>query len=94
MHAADKVRDDVPRLLINREKVGEAPPEMRQLGVEMGFNFGEGNYRDVLFQGDCDAGVQELCKLLGWEKDLQTLISSSQDPEHEAHNPMTSSSSL
>lgn len=90
----DKVRDDVPRLLINREKVGEAPPKMRQLGVEMGFNFGEGNYRDVLFQGDCDAGVQELCKLLGWEKELQTLISNSQDPEHEAHNPMTSSSSL
>ena len=84
----------MPRLLINREKVGEAPAEMKRLGVEMGFNFGEGNYRDVMYQGDCDAGVQELCELLGWQDDLQTLIKTSQDPEHEAHNPLASSSSL
>ena len=91
---ADKVRKDVPRVLINREKVGEADPELKRLGVEHGFNFGEGNYRDVLALGDCDDGVEELCRLLGWSKDLQKLIKDSQTPEHEAHNPMTSSSAL
>lgn len=90
----DKVRGDVPRVLINREKVGEAEPELKRLGVKHGFNFGEGNYRDVLYLGNCDDGVAELCTLLGWSKDLQKLIKDSQNPEHEAHNPMTNSSAL
>eukprot|EP00440_Ansanella_granifera_P053911 gb/GFBE01058446.1/.p1 GENE.gb/GFBE01058446.1/~~gb/GFBE01058446.1/.p1 ORF type:complete len:697 (+),score=103.81 gb/GFBE01058446.1/:1-2091(+) len=46
-----------PRLLLNREAVGpwrgsESNPE---------------NYRDVMWQGDCDAGAVELAKLLGWQ---------------------------
>lgn len=43
--AADYVGDEVPRLLINREKAGELTPEMRALGYRRGFNFGDGNYR-------------------------------------------------
>lgn len=65
------VQDGVPRLLINRERVGEASPD---LGWMKGFNFGNGNYRDALFEGDCDQGVWKLCGLLGWEKDLRQLI--------------------
>ncbi len=90
---ADKVRSDVPRVLINREKVGEADPELKRLGVEHGFNFGEGNYRDVLYLGNCDDGTKELCKLLGWTEDLQKLIKESKAAEHEAHNSITKSPS-
>ena len=90
---ADKVRSDVPRVLINREKVGEAEPELKRLGVEHGFNFGEGNFRDVLYLGNCDDGAKELCKLLGWTEDLQKLITESNTAEHEAHNPITKSPS-
>lgn len=85
-------------MLINREKVGEADPELAKarayhgLGGQTGFNFGEGNYRDVFYQGDCDAGVEELCNLLGWTDELHHLVSESCKPEHEAHNPMTQAS--
>ncbi len=90
---ADKVRSDVPRVLINREKVGEAEPELKRLGVEHGFNFGDGNYRDVLYLGNCDDGTTELCKLLDWTEDLQKLINESKTAEHEVHNPITKSPS-
>jgi hypothetical protein len=90
---ADKVRSDVPRVLINRERVGEADPELKRLGVEHGFSFGEGNHRDVLYLGNCDDGTKELCKLLGWTEDLQKLIKENKTAEHEAHNPITKSPS-
>ncbi|DBB05735.1 hypothetical protein WJX77_006542 [Trebouxia sp. C0004] len=92
----DKVRSDVPRVLINREKVGEADPELKRLGVEHGFNFGESNYRDVLYLDvlyNCDDGTNELCKLLGWTEDLQKLIKENETAEHEANNPITKSPS-
>ena len=95
IHHADKVNKDVPRLLINREKVGEADPEAAKalayhgLKGPPGFNFSKDNYRDVFYQGDCDAGVEELCRLLGWSDDLHQLIRQSQNPKHGAHNPMT-----
>ena len=94
---ADKVKKDVPRVLINREKVGEADPELAKargyhgMGGH-GFNFGEGNSRDVFYQGDCDAGVEKLCSLLGWSDDLHQLIKQSRNPEYKAHNPMTHAS--
>ncbi|KAG0266392.1 NAD-dependent protein deacetylase sirtuin-2 [Actinomortierella ambigua] len=64
-----KVKDNVPRLLINREKAGE--------DVYGGFDF-DGKWskkyqRDAFFGGDCDSGVRELAKLLGWETDLDAL---------------------
>lgn len=88
---ADKVKGDVPRVLINREKVGEGTPELQKLGIGFGFNFGEGNFRDVLFLGDCDNGARELCKALGWTAELDALIAEAHDKEHEAHNPMNPS---
>ncbi len=83
----------MPRVLINREKVGDAEPELKRLGVEHGFNFGDGNYRDVLYLGNCDDGTKELCKLLGWTEDLQKLIRESKTAEPEAHNFITKSPS-
>ena len=47
----------VPRLLINRERVGE----------NLGLNFEHG---DGFEGGDCDDVVRRLCKLLGWEGKL------------------------
>ena len=46
-----------PRLLINRERVG----------VDLGLDFDHADDRtaDVFYQGDCDAGVAELCRLMG-----------------------------
>jgi len=42
----DMVKSNCPRLLINKEKVGERDPRLHALGIfSGGFNFGEGNYR-------------------------------------------------
>ncbi|OZJ04459.1 hypothetical protein BZG36_02808 [Bifiguratus adelaidae] len=66
----DQVGKKVPRLLINREKAGVY--EFRNAG----FDF-DGKYqpygRDVFHAGNCDDGVVELCRLLGWEDELETL---------------------
>jgi NAD-dependent deacetylase sirtuin 2 len=64
----------VPRLLINREVVGEADPALRSVGYAKGLDFGAGNYRDALHLGDCDGGVRELCRLLEWEAELDALV--------------------
>lgn len=79
------VEDAVPRLLINREKAGELTPEMRALGYRRGFNFGDGNYRDALFLGDCDDGVRQLCRMLGWEADLDALLAAGRQSFHPAY---------
>lgn len=51
------VSDDVPRVLINRERVGGmgSRPD------------------DVLILGDCDSGVRKLARALGWEEELERL---------------------
>lgn len=64
-----------PRLLINRERVGEADESLRAMGYRKGFCFGEGNHRDALFEGDCDEGARQLAELLGWGRELDGLIS-------------------
>ena len=75
-------RKTVPRVLINRERVGAAPV------LEEGFAWDmppELNYRDVFLQGDCDAVVAELCKAVdaqdrfgaatgGWAAQLERLV--------------------
>ena len=55
----EMVNSPTPRVLFNRELVGDFIPP----GVE-------GNYRDVFEEGDCDDSVRKLCSLLGWEKEL------------------------
>jgi len=60
--------------LINRERVGETAPELRSRGYTKGFNFSQGNYRDALFEGNCDDGVRTRAQLLEWDKELEDLI--------------------
>jgi|MDSW01.2.fsa_nt_gb NAD-dependent deacetylase sirtuin 2 len=70
--------EDVPRMLVNREKVGEMDESTRAIakliGRGTGFDFGETNRRDALHLGDCDAGFEELARLLGWEDELKALV--------------------
>ena len=58
-------RENVPRLLINREAVGP-------------FRFCEmaSCFRDVFLQAECDEGVLTLCRELGWEESLQAIYDS------------------
>lgn len=60
-----QVRENVPRLLINREAVGP-------------FRFCnmESCLRDVFIQAECDDGVIEFCRQLGWEDELRTIYRS------------------
>ena len=71
---ADHVGKKIPRVLINRERVGEADATLMLLGHSKGFSFDE-KHRDALYLGDCDAGVRQLARKLGWEADLDELIS-------------------
>ena len=73
--------EDVPRLLVNRERVGEADARVRAMAAlvghtaGLGFDFdSETNRRDALFLGDCDDGFRELARLLGWDAELETLV--------------------
>lgn len=66
---------DVPRLLLNRELVGAfAREEMmdRRWGDEEEYKSSGSGGRDVFLEGDCDQGVEAICKLVGedWSKDL------------------------
>lgn len=60
----DLVDDRTPRLLINRELVGDFEDTIPD----------PDNERDAAYLGDCDAGVTELAQLLGWQDDLIKLI--------------------
>ena len=57
-----QVRENVPRVLINKEAVGP----FRFCNMSCCF-------RDVLIQGDCDEGVKALCAELGWMEELEAL---------------------
>jgi len=65
-----QVNDECPRMLINREVVGQS-----LLGITPGFNFdGEGNYRDVKLLGDCQESIYSFVKLIGWEEEFNKLL--------------------
>lgn len=64
---------NVPRLLLNRELVGDFVRDelMRTMnGHEEGDDTCSG--RDMFLEGDCDHGVEEICRLIGadWVEDL------------------------
>jgi NAD-dependent SIR2 family protein deacetylase len=62
------VSPNCPRILLNRELVGD---------FAHAAYFGGGNRdRDVFLEGDCDDGVQKLCKLTGWHHDLENCYES------------------
>ena len=56
------VKSGTPRLLINRERVGE------DLGLD--FERSIDGTMDGFFQGDCDDGAAKLCRKLGWGETL------------------------
>lgn len=57
----DEVPEDCPRLLINRELVGESRGKW-----DDGFKFEEGS-RDWFERGYADEVIWELCREVGWE---------------------------
>lgn len=62
-----------PRLLFNKESVGI----FRQYNLVQESSVADPlavNYRDVQCIGDCDAGIVQLCEMLGWHSELQALL--------------------
>ncbi len=57
------VTEGTPRLLVNKDLVGE------QLGLDF-----SGSTLDGFFQGDCDQGFLFLCRELGWLEDLVACV--------------------
>lgn len=80
----DKVPRTTPRLLINRERVGETDSALRSLGIDRGFNFDQEDGRDALFLGDCDEGVRVLCQHLGWHEELDALMTAKKRHSEES----------
>lgn len=79
----DKVEQNVPRILINRDEAGVQPEAQRRymqaLGMGSGFEFAEdARWRDVFLRGDCDDGVRGLADELGWTADLDRLFAAGQ----------------
>eukprot|EP00891_Asterochloris_glomerata_P009347 jgi/Astpho2/9347/e_gw1.00142.59.1_t len=70
----DRVSSRTPRLLMNLEVVGEGDPLLAKLGMSQGLDFGATNHRDALALGKCDDSVRKLCKLMGWQGELDKLI--------------------
>lgn len=60
----EMVEPGTPRLLINRERVGE--------GGWRGFDFSPGS-TDDFYGGDCDDAVSALADRLGWRAELEAL---------------------
>ncbi|KAJ2155890.1 NAD-dependent protein deacetylase sirtuin-2 [Coemansia sp. RSA 552] len=68
----NEVRDSVPRLLINRERVGES--RTRGSGFDFdGFLRNGPPHRDALVLGDCDEACLLLAERLGWKDELLKL---------------------
>ncbi|EDQ85835.1 uncharacterized protein MONBRDRAFT_28881 [Monosiga brevicollis MX1] len=61
-------KPEVPRLLINRDSVGE-----RDILNPDGFDFIRTN-RDARYLGSCDDGVWHLARGLGWASDFEALL--------------------
>ncbi|XP_067136469.1 NAD-dependent protein deacetylase sirtuin-2 isoform X1 [Centruroides vittatus] len=71
----DNVLPTTPRLLINKEKCGQTNFFAQLVGLHSGLNFdSEKNYRDVVWEGDCDDGCQNLADSLGWGDELREMI--------------------
>lgn len=83
----DRVGDDVPRLLINLESVGEIDEFDTSSNSlfggsyrEEGFDFngltrgGKEYARDAKWLGEADKGIRELADALGWTEELEELF--------------------
>jgi len=66
------VNPTCPRLLLNRERVGNFGREQPHQPSQVGGIEGEVSIkRDVIEEGDCDDGVRRLCNLAGWDQFLE-----------------------
>jgi len=63
---------NVPRLLLNRELVGDFAREESRVSAQRRKDEDGCSGRDVFLEGECDHGVKEICKLAGadWVEDL------------------------
>ena len=68
----DMVRRDTPRILFNRELVGT----FCRSGMKSRRKSYDNSERDIFHEGDCDDSIRLLCRLLGWEEELEELNSS------------------
>lgn len=79
----DRVGPTCPRLLINMEEVGVSD----RLDVLLnggGLQLGKGsNYRDAAWLGECDKGVVELAKCVGWHDELENLVKGGKEKEEK-----------
>eukprot|EP00746_Dinoflagellata_sp_MGD_P136868 gnl/MRDRNA2_/MRDRNA2_70723_c0_seq1.p1 gnl/MRDRNA2_/MRDRNA2_70723_c0~~gnl/MRDRNA2_/MRDRNA2_70723_c0_seq1.p1 ORF type:complete len:323 (-),score=47.15 gnl/MRDRNA2_/MRDRNA2_70723_c0_seq1:87-1055(-) len=67
-----RVSEDCPRLIVNKEKVGE----------DLDIRYGPRAIRDVFCPQACDEGLFELIELLGWQEKVRSVLS--QLPEQSA----------
>ena len=81
------VNKDVPRLLINMEKVGskgkppEDPKKLETYKKKSLFAFDDpDNKRDIFYKGSCDDAVEKLADLLGWRLELEEMFDAPFDP--------------
>lgn len=58
----ERVKDGVPRVLINREAVGRWKGD------------GSGAEQDYMLLGDCDEMIEAVCEALGWGDTLRELV--------------------
>ncbi|GAB6020647.1 NAD-dependent protein deacetylase sirtuin-2 [Chamberlinius hualienensis] len=76
----NRVGKNTPRLLINKEKVGQADSFMSFLGLGAGLDYDSpNNYRDVAWVGTCDEGCECLAAEIGWKKELTDLVKREHD---------------
>ncbi|UJR11531.1 hypothetical protein I4U23_015712 [Adineta vaga] len=68
-----RVSLNCPRLLINKEPVGNIPSFWLSGEAILRFDSPK-NRRDIFHPSACDDGVMELAKLLGWENDFKKLL--------------------
>lgn len=48
---------------------------MEAVGENVGLRYkSETNYRDVFLQGSCDDQITEVCRELGWTKELEAAV--------------------
>jgi NAD-dependent SIR2 family protein deacetylase len=66
------VKRDCPRVLLNRELVGDFAYTTNTTTTTTDAAAGAaGSGRDVYVEGDCDDSVKKICQLAGWEKELE-----------------------
>jgi len=63
-HLPFMVPEDCPRLLINRDPVGQTILEYEE----------NDNKRDVFYASDCDSACELLAELLGWQNDYKQIL--------------------